>query len=1089
MPARSMIELLKVRDSSELTMKTHNHLVSEHFDKFRKSALAALALLERQRNTVVGRIFVRARPIERATRLHQQAEVALSKGDENDAVARWGGCVAQSVEILSKGRKRFLGRLFLSKRKLTEAKKIDAAFKTEVAKWKKAQDTLKNKLNSKKTASRSLLPCRDPSRGDVRVVVLVECLTERMALNGSAWPSIVFLHPDHFTPERGDMIYWPVGKFSLRVCELHAVVLAATLKAYDFVLLAHGVQPVDDNLRIGALRDALFVSAAHWSGYRGSGKVATGLTGRVVRSFLPRPVEFDEMLTLEQAFGSRVTVIAQDVSLGATRKPLFEHPKLALRLLPVTVGGVRDDRRTVFILPAVFAVGGVERNTIEVIRKLQSEFRFVIITNESHNGNQGVSHQQLDGIADAVYDLAEIGEPGRYLDLLDALRRAYNPALLYICNGSSWLAENAMRLKKIFADIPIVDQQVYDTVEGWIACYEDPLKRPYDHFIATNQKIKDAFEQRYHIAPKDVSLIYSCIDPELIAKKASKPTARAQELKKVLGLQEGSKCFGFVGRLVEQKKPIAFLELALRAKQAGLSDHFVLVGSGVLKGKCEEFVEANKLENVRMLDHCDRTSDLYEILDGLIVSSAYEGLPIVSIEAMAAGLPVLATDVGDIALTFRRHKTGSIFTHPGDLDAMYADFKRWRDDGAVQSENALSAVDGVRTFFSSVAAAERYRACWSALIDASLTKADKAVQRISVVIPTYNRAAQLEKTVYRCVECADGVELEFLIVDDGSKDDTAERLESMTAKVRNLKYIRVQNGGPGRARNIGAASASHPVVLFLGDDILPRNPDFFKVHAQLHAANPSPLFGVLGKVEWPSDLQFPVNFVMAHIQGAGGEQFGYRQIRAFTEVEWKFFYTSNVSVKREVVADWLTDGFSSSFPMAAFEDCELAYRLSKRGFKLYYDPTSEGEHAHLYSAKTFLGRQMTCGMMSVLFLRLHPEVAAELGLFDLRRALESKSASGDISELSHYLSVVEGVKSLACLLERQPDWGAYAWHADFLSAVFELAYLQGHVAGETDPEQNQVAAYQAILKAFWTRMAKSFHQEAAFEVFHKFAEV
>lgn len=1070
-------------------MKSHIQPTSNHFQYFNKSALSALELLERQRQTLRGRLFVKSGAVDKVRRLRLQAEASLAKGNEDDAVARWNSCVSLAVEILVQSRKSPLGKLLLSKRRLVEARKIQSEYKKHVGGWKRERQFIRREEKAKTAPFRTRQFFRTTANSGVRIVVLLESLSERMALNGRAWPSIVFLHPDHYTPEKGDLVCWPVGEFSLRECELRSVLLAAALKEYDFILLAHGVQNLDGDLRIGPLRDVLFVSASHWNGYRTRGELTGGLTGRVLRSFLPNQRSSGGMVPLDVAFGKRVSMTHHEITIGQSAASVPARPHLDLRLLPLSGRSAQSDRKTIFILPAVFAVGGVERNTVEVMRQLQNEFRFVLISNETHGQTQGVSHPQLDGIVDSVYDLAEVGETGRHLELIGALNRAYQPALVYICNGSTWLADNAMRIREVFANVPIVDQQVYDTAEGWIACYQDPAKRPYDHFIATNQKIKDAFDQQYKIDPVNISLIYSCIDPTKIVRKSSHLSERAVELKRMLRLREGAKSFGFIGRLVDQKQPLAFLELALRAQQGALSDCFVLVGSGMLKRQCEEYVNANGLENVRMLDHCDQTSDLYEILDGLIVTSAYEGLPIVSIEAMAAGLPVLATDVGDIALTFQRHHLGSMFSRPGDPDSMYADFKRWRDEGVAHSANARAGVEGVRSFFSSVAAAERYKKCWNNLIDEWGRKRHNSKRRISVVIPTFNRAVQLEQTVYRCVECAGGVELEFVIVDDGSKDNTATRLESMAQKVPNLKYIQVENGGPGRARNIGAANSSHPVVLFLGDDILPKNPDFFRVHAELHAANPSQLFGVLGKVGWPSDPRFPINFVMAHIQGDGGEQFGYRQLRGFSEVDWRYFYTSNVSLKRDVVSDWHAEGFSSSFSMAAFEDCELAYRLSKKGFKLYYDPTSEGEHAHHYSAKAFLGRQMTCGMMSVIFLKSHPEVAEALGLSELRLALRSEPASGDISDLPHYLSVLEGIKSLVCLLEHQPDWGAYPWHADFLSAVFEVAYLQGHVAGETDPGQNQVAAYQAILKIFWMRMAKSFHQEAVCEVFQKFAGV
>jgi glycosyltransferase involved in cell wall biosynthesis len=74
----------------------------------------------------------------------------------------------------------------------------------------------------------------------------------------------------------------------------------------------------------------------------------------------------------------------------------------------------------------------------------------------------------------------------------------------------------------------------------------------------------------------------------------------------------------------------------------------------------------------------------------------------------------------------------------------------------------------------------------------------------------------------------------------------------------NLRWKSVGNGGPGQARNIGAAMASKGIVLFLGDDIQPANDDFFRVHAELHTIRPEQNLAVLGKVVWPNRTDLPV---------------------------------------------------------------------------------------------------------------------------------------------------------------------------------------------------------------------------------------
>jgi glycosyltransferase involved in cell wall biosynthesis len=85
---------------------------------------------------------------------------------------------------------------------------------------------------------------------------------------------------------------------------------------------------------------------------------------------------------------------------------------------------------------------------------------------------------------------------------------------------------------------------------------------------------------------------------------------------------------------------------------------------------------------------------------------------------------------------------------------------------------------------------------------------------VSVVIPAYNAARHIVRTVESAL--AQTVPpLEILIVDDGSQDDTAEVAGRLPAPVR---VIRKPNGGPGSARNVGAAEARGDWLAFLDAD-------------------------------------------------------------------------------------------------------------------------------------------------------------------------------------------------------------------------------------------------------------------------------
>jgi hypothetical protein len=130
------------------------------------------------------------------------------------------------------------------------------------------------------------------------------------------------------------------------------------------------------------------------------------------------------------------------------------------------------------------------------------------------------------------------------------------------------------------------------------------------------------------------------------------------------------------------------------------------------------------------------------------------------------------------------------------------------------------------------------------------------------------------------------------------------------------------------------------------------------------------------------------------------------------------------------------------------------------GLKIFYDPSSVGAHHHQYNINSFFSRQMATGMMAAVFARLHPGVGNAIAVGELQRAVGRPCASGWSQTVGDYLSVIEGFKSYARLLEKQGNLGAEAWHDDLLAAVFAAAYSQGFLCATTTPDANFAAAYQ-----------------------------
>lgn len=133
-------------------------------------------------------------------------------------------------------------------------------------------------------------------------------------------------------------------------------------------------------------------------------------------------------------------------------------------------------------------------------------------------------------------------------------------------------------------------------------------------------------------------------------------------------------------------------------------------------------------------------------------------------------------------------------------------------------------------------------------------------EKVSVIIPTYNRA-KLLRPCLRSVLGQTHTDLEAIVIDDGSTDDTAALLNEAARKDSRLKVLKQDRKGAQVARNLGFAESSGEFVSFLDDDDL-WHPE--KLARQLAAFHPE-IDGVICQTvwfrEWPGDHNFIFNVI------------------------------------------------------------------------------------------------------------------------------------------------------------------------------------------------------------------------------------
>lgn len=214
---------------------------------------------------------------------------------------------------------------------------------------------------------------------------------------------------------------------------------------------------------------------------------------------------------------------------------------------------------------------------------------------------------------------------------------------------------------------------------------------------------------------------------------------------------------------------------------------------------------------------------------------------------------------------------------------------------------------------------------------------------LAVVIPTRDRWSILARTLEGLAgQTATG--FQTVVAVDGED----QRIPAQIAALPGVEVVPGPRGGPAAARNRGAGTIDRPLLLLLGDDMVPT-PSLVARHLHRHREQPTPEVAVLGRVEWHPEV---ADDRLSRWLDWSGSQFEYGALgRApLDDAGFGRFYASNVSLKREAFLG--AGGFDTDFRTADYEDLDLGWRLHRRGMLLGYEPAALAHHLHRYDWAT-----------------------------------------------------------------------------------------------------------------------------------------
>ena len=174
----------------------------------------------------------------------------------------------------------------------------------------------------------------------------------------------------------------------------------------------------------------------------------------------------------------------------------------------------------------------------------------------------------------------------------------------------------------------------------------------------------DNYRSRFPEIAEQVHYTPTWVDPDVfkLPSRADRRQA-ANRLRAELGLSERDQILITVGRLASAKNPQLLIEAFKKALDSNRNLKLVMVGDGQLRDKVESLIDSGQLRNRIFLCGTKKPELVAQYLcgsDAFVLSSVYEGMPMCVLEALACGLPVVTTDVGEVRRVVYQGQNGEI---------------------------------------------------------------------------------------------------------------------------------------------------------------------------------------------------------------------------------------------------------------------------------------------------------------------------------------------------------------------------------------------------------------------------------------------
>ncbi|KAB2644636.1 MAG: glycosyltransferase [Verrucomicrobia bacterium] len=329
---------------------------------------------------------------------------------------------------------------------------------------------------------------------------------------------------------------------------------------------------------------------------------------------------------------------------------------------------------------------------------------------------RGLFAELLEKKGISVHSLSPSLWPPCYLAAFASLQSQFD-ILHFHLSGSNWIAKPMAALlgnqPRISHDHGSDDFRFRG--RGFVLM-DAIMHRFSTHTIAVTPEVKQFLTHYEALTAESVTAISNGINVEEFRPFTSE---EKKEARLFFDLPSEAFVVGTVGRLAPEKNQTLFLKAAKIALEQGLKATFLIAGTGPEEAALKKCAAQLGIEHsVRFLGQIKDRVQLYRSLDLFVLTSRFEGLPMVLLEAMASGIPVVSTDLEGIHHALEGGRHGLLIPSEDEIalsDCLLHSHER------IQQESLRSARLKVESDFSAQKAAKKLGDLYQSLLSPNIS--------------------------------------------------------------------------------------------------------------------------------------------------------------------------------------------------------------------------------------------------------------------------------------------------------------------------------------------------------------------------------